>query len=63
MINIASFLIYMLPPCVMLDRCSSRMVNQTRILKLKSEIKNLLFVAFRQKQTPQAKSLACLGVD
>jgi hypothetical protein len=46
----------------MLDSCSSRMVNQTRILKLKSEMKDLPFVAFWQKQTSQAKSLACLGV-
>jgi hypothetical protein len=30
----------------MLDRCSSRMVNQTRILKLKYEIKDLLFACY-----------------
>ena len=28
--------------------------------RLKSENKDLLFIAFRQKQIPQAKSLACL---
>ena len=31
--------------------------NQTRILKLKYENKDLLFIAFRQKQIPKPKAL------
>ena len=30
------------------------MANETRIWKLKLEIKDLLFVAFQQKETPES---------
>ena len=36
---------------VCVDRCLPRLVNPTRIWKLKFEIKDLLFVAFQQKKT------------
>ena len=35
---------------VCVDRCLFRLVNSTRIWKLKHEIKDLLFVAFQQKK-------------
>ena len=61
-----TFMIFNLVGCkyilyhVCVDRCSSRLVNPTRIWKLKIESKNLLFVTFQQKK-PQSLHKPCMS--
>ena len=43
-----------------IDRCKPRMVNPTRIWKLKLEIKDLLFIAFQQINSRAFTNLSCL---
>ena len=45
---------------VCIDKCKSRMVNTTRIWKIKLEIKDLLFIAFQQINSRALTNLACL---
>ena len=45
---------------VCVDRCLPRMVNETKIWKLKLESKDLLFVAFQQKK-PQNLHKLCMS--
>jgi hypothetical protein len=61
MINLVGCSNQLLPPCVMLDSAYLEWLIKLE-LELKLERKDLLFVAFRQKQTSQAKNLVCLGV-
>jgi hypothetical protein len=39
--------------CLSSYRCLPKMVNETRICKLKYKIKDLLFVPFQQKLNPE----------
>ena len=55
-VRIGIFMIYNMVECkyifylVCIDRCLPRLVNPTRIWKLKFDFKDLLFVAFQQKE-------------